>query len=70
MCFTSLLTWKDFLKGQLGELEVIVLTNDINSDNISELRELSSVSTPILAGVSPTKQMPEALVEQTMPMGS
>jgi len=35
---------------------------------VSELRELRSVGTPILAGVSPTQQMPEALVEQTMPM--
>jgi len=26
------------------------------------------VSTPILAGASPTKQMRKALVEQTMPM--
>jgi len=26
------------------------------------------VGTPILAGVSPAKQMPEALVEPTMPM--
>jgi len=37
-------------------------------DKVSELRELRSVSTPILAGVSPTKQMREALVEWTMPM--
>jgi len=26
------------------------------------------VSIPILAGVPPTKQMPEALIERTMPM--
>jgi len=35
---------------------------------MSELRELRSVNTPILAGVSPTKQMRKALVEWTMPM--
>jgi len=35
---------------------------------MSELRELWSVGTPILAGASPTKQIPEALVERTMPM--
>jgi len=35
---------------------------------MSELRELLSVGTPILAGVSPTKRMPKALVERTMPM--
>jgi len=34
----------------------------------SELGELWSLGTPILAGVSPTKQIPEALVERTMPM--
>jgi len=45
-----------------------MLTNEINADNISELRELRSVSAPILAGVSPTKQMPKALVERTMLM--
>jgi len=56
------------LKLQLGELEIVVSTNKINTDDISELRELWSVGTPILAGVSPTKQMPEALVERTMPM--
>jgi len=37
-------------------------------DKISELWELQSVGTPILAGVSPTKQMRKALVEWTMPM--
>jgi len=56
------------LKLQLGQLEIVVLTDEINTDNMSELRELWSVSTPIIAGVSPTKQMPEALVERTMPM--
>jgi len=35
---------------------------------MSELRELRSVGTPILAGVSPTKQMRKALIEWTMPM--
>jgi len=35
---------------------------------MSELQELRSVGTPILAGVSPTKQMRKALVEWTMPM--
>jgi len=61
MRFTSHSTWKDFLKGQLGGLEIVVLTNKINADNISELWELRSVSAPILAGVSATKQMPKAL---------
>jgi len=35
-----------------------------------ELQELRSVGTPILAGLSPTKQMYEALVEWMMPMGT
>jgi len=35
---------------------------------MSSLRELRSVSTPVLAGASPTKQMREALVEWTMPI--
>jgi len=35
---------------------------------MSELRELRSVGTPVLAGASPTKQMRKALVEWTMPM--
>jgi len=39
-----------------------------NTDKISELGELRSVGTPIIAGVSPTKQIHEALVERTMPM--
>ena len=37
-------------------------------DKTSGLRKLRSVGAPILAGVSPTKQMREALVERTMPM--
>jgi len=41
--------------------------NESNTNKMSELRELRSVSAPILAGASPTKQMPEALVERTMP---
>jgi len=68
MCFASHSTWKDFLKGQLGELEIVVLTNKNIADNVSELQELWSVGAPILAGVSPTKQMPEALVVWMMPM--
>ena len=56
------------MKGQLGELEIVVLMNKNNADSISELRELRSVGPPILAGVSSTNQMPEALVEQTMLM--
>jgi len=48
---------------KLVGLEMVVLMNKINTDNISELRELRSVGTPILVGVSPTKQMSEALVE-------
>jgi len=35
---------------------------------MSELRELRSLGAPVLAGASPTKQMPEALVEWTMPI--
>jgi len=68
MRYTSHLTWKDFLRERLGELEIIVLTNKNNADNISELWELWSVGAPSLAGVSPTKQMHEALVERRMPM--
>jgi len=49
-------------------LEIVDLSNKNNTDKVSELWELQSVSTPILAGVSPTKQMPEALIERTMLM--
>jgi len=68
MHFASHSTWKDFLKGQLGEIEIVVLTNKNNADKTSKLQELWSVSTPISAGISPTKQMPKAIVERTMPM--
>jgi len=44
------------------------MSNENNTDKISELRELRSAGTPILAGVSPTKQMRKALVVWTMPM--
>jgi len=56
------------LKGQLGEHEIVALTNENNADDVSELRELWSVSAPILADMSPTKQMPKAMVEQMMLM--
>jgi len=69
MRFTFHSTWKDFLRDNSWGLEIIELTNENNADKISELWELRSVGTPI-AGVSPTKQMPEALVEQTMLMNT
>ena len=58
--------WVDLegvFRGQLGELEIDVQTYELNADNVSALRELWSVSTPNVAGASPTKQMPEALIE-------
>ena len=65
---TNVLCFSLNLKGLLGELEIVVLTNENSADDASELREFRSVGAPILAGVSPTKQMPKALVERTMPM--
>ena len=51
------------LLGQLGELEIEATTYELTADMLFRLRELRSVSAPNVAGVSPTKQMPEALVE-------
>jgi len=59
---------KGLLERTTWGLKIAMLTNENNTDKISELRELRSVGAPILAGVSPTKQMHEALVEQTMLM--
>ena len=41
---------EDVFRGQLGELEIDVKTYELNADMLSALRELRSVSTPILAG--------------------
>ena len=41
---------EDVFRGQLGKLEIDTRTYELNADIVSALRELRSVSTPILAG--------------------